>query len=105
MKEVLTNNQRYLIEKLNFSLNYLDFEKDNGFYIKPYCSVWVIVQYSLFGDGIILNIKLSRKRKKIRAFAEYSDIIMSPKRLSMTKIERAIDILCFKFLDIKQHNK
>ena len=56
MAEVLTNNQRYLIEKLNFDLYYLDFEKDNGFYIKPYCGVWCIVQYSLFGDGIILNI-------------------------------------------------
>lgn len=101
MAEVLTNNQRYLIEKLKFDLYYLDFEKDTEFYIKPYCGVWVIVQYSLFGDGIILNIKLSRKREKILAFAEYSDIIMSPKRLSMTKIERVIDILCIKFLDIK----
>ena len=98
MAEVLTNNQRYLIEKLNFDLYYLDFEKDTEFYIKPYCGVWVIVQYSLFGDGIILNIKLSRKRKKIRAFAEYSDIIMSPKKLSTTKIERVIDILCIKGL-------
>lgn len=97
MAEVLTNNQRYLIEKLNFDLYYLDFEKDNGFYIKLYCGVWVIVQYSLFGDGIIINIKLSRKREKILAFAEYSDIIMSPKKLSTTKIERVIDSLCISF--------
>lgn len=96
MKEVLTPNQTSIIEKLKFDLYYLDFEKDTEFYIKPYCGVWVIVQYSLFGDGIILNIKLSRKREKILAFAEYSDIIMSPKKLSTTKIERAIDILCFK---------
>lgn len=101
MAEVLTPNQTSIIEKLNFSLNYLDFEKDTDFYIKPYCGVWVIVQYSLFGDGIILNIKLSRKRKKIRAFAEYSDIIMSISDIRFTKIEQAINILCIKGLKIK----
>lgn len=89
--------QDYLIDKLNMDLGYLDFEKCDDLYIKPYCGVWVIVQYSLFGDGIILNIKLSRKRKEIRAFAEYSDIIMSPKKLSTTKIERVIDILSITF--------
>lgn len=99
MAEVLTDNQRYLIEKLDFYLTYLDFEKDNEFYIKPYCGVWVIVKYSLFGDGIILNIKLSRKRKKIRAFAEYSDIIMSISNLSTTRITHAIDLLCINGLD------
>ena len=98
MAEVLTNNQRSLIENLDFYLTYLDFEKDTEFYIKPYCGVWVIVQYSLFGDGIMLNIKLSRKRAKIRAFAEYSDIIMSISDIRFTKIERAIDMLCIKGL-------
>lgn len=91
--------QEYLIDKLNMDLDYLDFEKCDDLYIKPYCGVWVIVQYSLFGeDGIILNIKLSRKRKEIRAFAEYSDIIMSISDISTTKIERAINTLCIKGL-------
>ena len=101
MAEVLTDNQMYLIEKLDFYLTYLDFEKDTDFYIKPYCGVWVIVQYSLLGDGIVLNIKLSKERKKIRAFAEYSDIIMSISDIRFTKIEQAINILCIKGLKIK----
>lgn len=100
MAEVLTPNQLCIINNLKFYLNYLDFEKDNEFYIKPYCSVWVIVQYTLFDDGIILNIKLSRKRKKIRAFAEYSDIIMKTSDISTIKIERAIDMICTKALSL-----
>lgn len=98
MAEVLTTNQTGIIEKLKFSLNYLDFEKFNEFYIKPYCGVWVIVKYSLFGDGIILNIKLSREIKEIRPFAEYSDIIMSISDIRTTKITHVIDILCIKGL-------